>query len=137
EGRALTHRSRLGPCAALAVRRGAAHRPGQEDPRDHRRLAEVQGPTRYRGDAEDGGPQGEQEGDLRRRGQGDPGGRRRRPEGQGQVRRGPGRRAVREGRQGFGRGGEDRQNSQGEGGGGGGGRQSERRRGHGEEARAE
>ena len=56
--RALVHRGRLRAGPALAVRRRAADRPGPQDPRDHRRLAEVQGPARRRGDAEDRRAQG-------------------------------------------------------------------------------
>ena len=67
------------PGAVLAGRRRAADRGRREDPQDHRRLAEVQGPAGHRGHPEGRGAQARQARDLQR----GPQGRRQRAQGRG------------------------------------------------------
>ena len=69
----------------------AADRPGSQDPRDHRRLAEVQGAAGCRGHAEGPRAQGRQEGRVRGRGRGGSQHQHRWCQGQGPQRRQAGR----------------------------------------------
>ena len=86
QGRSVPHRGRLRARPVLAVGGSTADRPGAQDSRGDRRLAEVQGPARRRGHPEDGRAEAGQEGSVRR------GGGRDRQGSQGQGRRRQGRR---------------------------------------------